>query len=112
MGGYIVYGRQRRGGLQPINDQAQLRATTGPPKPPNRYMQALISSLRPPNLMPTVEGSRFGRRSPSRLCNTIDLSVARGRCGCCPHRLIFGDIQGKLDMLRVECTRCERCHSL
>ena len=22
--------------------------------------------------------------------------------------LIFGDIQGKLDMLRVECTRCDR----
>ena len=28
--------------------------------------------------------------------------------------LVFGDIEGKLDMLRVECTRCQRkgCYSV
>jgi hypothetical protein len=26
----------------------------------------------------------------------------------CPNVPIFGDIEGKLDVLRVECTRCDR----
>ena len=28
--------------------------------------------------------------------------------GRCPHRLIFGDIQGKLDVLRVDCTKMSK----
>jgi hypothetical protein len=33
----------------------------------------------------------------------------RNRLGSMPRtHLVFGDIEGKLDVLRVECTKCER----
>ena len=49
----------------------------------------------------------FMRVRPLKVGINDDLMPPAGRGGARSY-LIFGDIEGKLDVLRVECTRCDR----